>query len=280
MPESIRETSTRTRDGVSIHIGEWGDPAGREILFIHGLGASSKVWGAQARSPLLRNFRMIAYDLRGHGKSDKPAEGSYYADAARWADELRTVMRAKSFKRPVIVAWSYGGRVLVDYVERFGVEGLAGVHFVSAMPVNDPAFIGPALLAGATAPQPDPSSARQAQLALLPQLTFRPLPADRLDALAEAGRAVPAALRQSLRQRPRTAEAVLRSFACPVWMTHGLNDRAIVADASVHACRHFPNARASFYENCGHMPFLEHEDRFNRELAAFVDRVNADGAPA
>ena len=50
--------------------------AGRPVLiFSHSIGADHAMWNPQA-ADLLRHFRVLQYDIRGHGASDAPA-GDY-----------------------------------------------------------------------------------------------------------------------------------------------------------------------------------------------------------
>lgn len=44
---------------------------GQPLLFIHGLGSSSRDWELQA-AEFSKNYQVITFDLRGHGQSDKP----------------------------------------------------------------------------------------------------------------------------------------------------------------------------------------------------------------
>ncbi|MBB3181629.1 alpha/beta fold hydrolase [Variovorax sp. Sphag1AA] len=279
MPEPTVQMQLRSPDGLMVHVTEWGTPAGPEILFVHGIGASCAAWLAQVSSPALQRFRMVAYDLRGHGESDKPADASNYENPALWAEELHTVMQESKLVRPVVVAWSYGGRVLLDYVERFGCEGLAGVNFVAAMPINDPEFAGSALFSSERSQPRGGLSAQHAERAFVSRMTFLPRSVQHVDLAVETMLIVPASLKGALRHRARTTEEMLRSISCPVQLTHGLADSIILPSASRHAARHFPDARLSLYERCGHMPFLEHEARFNQELASFVDHAIEGAKP-
>jgi pimeloyl-ACP methyl ester carboxylesterase len=70
----------RAPDGVMIAAQEWGNPAGPEILFIHGFSQASLSWQRQVESDLAKEFRMVTYDLRGHGNSDKPFEPEKYKE--------------------------------------------------------------------------------------------------------------------------------------------------------------------------------------------------------
>jgi len=54
-------------------------------------------------------------------------------------------MDAAGFKRAVLVGWSYGGRVMADYLTNYGTGKLAGLNYVDAGQKGDPAFVGPNL---------------------------------------------------------------------------------------------------------------------------------------
>ena len=70
--QSYRPFVVKTPDAVNISAQEWGNPNGKEIVFIHGFMQSHLSWTKQVRDPeLARQFRMISYDFRGHGGSDK-----------------------------------------------------------------------------------------------------------------------------------------------------------------------------------------------------------------
>jgi pimeloyl-ACP methyl ester carboxylesterase len=105
-----RNVAVTTPDGVRISAQEWGNPQGPEILLIHGFSQSHLSWLRQVRSDLAREFRMVTYDARGHGYSDKPAAPEYYKEARRWADEVQAVIDQVGLRKPVLVGWSYGGR--------------------------------------------------------------------------------------------------------------------------------------------------------------------------
>jgi pimeloyl-ACP methyl ester carboxylesterase len=76
------------------------------------------------------SFHRIAYDLRGHGASDKPLDADRYTTSSFWADDLAAVIQTHNLERPVLVGWSYGGYVIADYVRKFGDAALGGLVFV------------------------------------------------------------------------------------------------------------------------------------------------------
>ena len=113
----FKAVSVKTFDGLKISAQDWGNPKGPGIIFVHGFSQSSMSWIKQVTDPeLAKEFHMVTYDLRGHGNSDKPLEPERYRNSEAWADELQEVMDATGLKRPVLVGWSYGGRIIADYL--------------------------------------------------------------------------------------------------------------------------------------------------------------------
>jgi len=136
----------RTPDGLDLSVRAYGDPRAQEILFVHGLGQSRLSWDRQVAVLSVR-FRVVTYDLRGHGDSDKPEVPEAYADAARWADDLKAVIDTAGLRRPVIVGWSLGGLVIGCYLARHGSERVAGVNLVDAVTRLSPELLGPISIA-------------------------------------------------------------------------------------------------------------------------------------
>src|SRR6266567_2467054 len=131
-------TSGTIGGGGGLHLGfyEGGNAGGPSIVFIHGFTGSYLSWERQLSGPLATDFRLVAYDLRGHGASDKPLEAAKYTDGALWADDLDAVIRARHLERPVLVGWSYGGYVISDYLRRYGDGAIGGVVFLGAVTKN------------------------------------------------------------------------------------------------------------------------------------------------
>src|SRR6266571_7509519 len=141
--QRFKAVSVKTPDGLTSSAQEWGNPGGPEILFIHGFSQSHMSWIKQvSNGDLAKEFHMVTYDLRGHGNSDRPFEPERYKDSKAWGDEVQAVMDATGLKRPVLVGWSYAGRVISDYVTTHGAGKLAGINFVDASIKADPAFAG------------------------------------------------------------------------------------------------------------------------------------------
>jgi len=67
-----------------------------------------------------RHCHLILPDLRGHGASGRLADPAAYANGRLWADDLAAVLRLAEGAAAVAVAWSFAGRMLLDYVRHHG----------------------------------------------------------------------------------------------------------------------------------------------------------------
>src|SRR5215469_14694522 len=103
-------------NGVRLHVREWGDAPGPAVLFIHGWSQNHLCWEQQYTSDLATSYRLVTFDLRGHGMSEMPREASAYQQGQLWADDLAAIIAALHLNRPVLVGWSYGGFLIADYV--------------------------------------------------------------------------------------------------------------------------------------------------------------------
>src|SRR4029450_5267713 len=65
---------------LELHVREWGKADAPPLLFIHGISQSHLCWTKQYQSSLAEEFRLVAYDLRGHGMSQAPLGAEPYTD--------------------------------------------------------------------------------------------------------------------------------------------------------------------------------------------------------
>src|SRR6201985_3095593 len=89
--------------------------SGPTILLIHGIGDNSTTWSS-VQSTLAQRFTVIAPDLLGHGKSDKPRAD--YAVAA-YANGMRGLLSVLDIERVTVVGHSLGGGVAMQFAYQF-----------------------------------------------------------------------------------------------------------------------------------------------------------------
>jgi non-heme chloroperoxidase len=266
--------------GLRLHVREWGRADGSPILFIHGLSQSHLCWAKQYHSALASEFRLVAYDLRGHGMSEAPLEPEHYTDGALWADDLAAVIGQLRLDRPVLVGWSYGGFVICDYIRAHGQDRIAAIDFVAGgVKLGEAAFgtlIGPGFLDNFADITADdlPTNIRGVR-ALVRAFPTKPLPPDDVETLLCSSMTVPAQIRANLGARQIDGEDVLRTLEVPLLVTQGRADTIVLPAMAEHVLATCPTAEPSWYDGVGHTAHLEQPERFNRELAALTRRVSS-----
>jgi non-heme chloroperoxidase len=259
-------------DGVKLAVQEWGNPQGPAILFIHGFAQSNLSWAKQVRDPALAaKYRMVTFDLRGHGQSDKPDARDAYQQNARWAGDVQAVMQALSLQRPVLVAWSYAGRVASDYLMAHGDSAIAGVNYVSAVTDAASNAGAPANAAAGGTVSPDLAVQIASTRAFLEFCFVNKPPADEFETMVAFNAMVPRYVRLAMLGRPTPYAETFAKLTVPVLVSHGTADRAMLPKNGEFTLGAIRGARASWYEGGGHMLFWESAGRFNTELSAFVD---------
>ena len=263
-----------TPDGLTISAQEWGNPNGPGIVFIHGFSQSNLSWMRQTNSDLAKEFHIVTYDLRGHGNSDKPLDAARYRDGRAWADEVQAVIDAAGLKRPVLVGWSYAGRVISDYVTNRGAGGIAGINFVDASIKFIPEFVGDNLRNLPLMASEDMLTNINATRVFLHGCFSKQPSVDDFETMLAFNMMVPPKVRAGLSGRPLDATAVMSKLTIPVLVTHGAEDKNAKLDTAKYTASVIPGAKLSVYDGIGHSPFYEDAARFNGELAAFVRMAN------
>ncbi len=97
-----------TVDDTRLHYTEQG--RGAPLLFVHGLGSSSRDWAAQV-DDFAKRYRVLRVDLRGHGRSER-GEGPY--SIAQFAREVAVLLRKHAHEPAHVVGLSMGGMVALE----------------------------------------------------------------------------------------------------------------------------------------------------------------------
>ncbi|RTQ50020.1 alpha/beta hydrolase [Hymenobacter gummosus] len=113
---------------INIFYQDWGQ--GDPVVLIHGWPADHQMWEHQSHSLAHYGKRVIAYDRRGFGKSDKPW-GSYDYDVL--ADDLKALLDGLDLQNVTLVGFSMGGGEVARYMSRHGGARVSRVALVSAV---------------------------------------------------------------------------------------------------------------------------------------------------
>lgn len=264
-------------NGLELHVEETGNPAGKPILFIHGLSGSGLVWKRQLDSVLGRDFRLVAMDIRGHGMSAKPRDA--YGEPRLWADDVRAVIETLELDAPVLSGWSYGAVIISDYVGCYGEDAIAGTNLVGAVsrlgePLVAPGFLHDAFLAlvpGFFSENVAESTAALQELIRL--CAHQELSPDEWFLFVGVTHSVPPYVREALLSRNVDNDAVIASMRTPMLVSCGEDDGIVKPAMRDRLMELRPDAKLSLYPGVGHAPFWESPERFNRELMEFRESV-------
>ncbi len=117
-------------NNLRLHYLYWNlDHGDRPLVLLHGLASNARIWELVAPHLAEQGFRIYAFDLRGHGLTDKP-DGEY--SFPTFHGDLLAFLDACQIERPVFVGHSWGGMVALDYAAHhlFGPRSPAGVFLV------------------------------------------------------------------------------------------------------------------------------------------------------
>jgi non-heme chloroperoxidase len=105
----------KTSDGTEIFYKDWG--SGQPIVFHHGWPLTADDWDAQMMYFVLRGYRVIAHDRRGHGRSTQTATGN---DMDTYASDVGQLAAHLDLRNAIHVGHSTGGGEVARCVARHG----------------------------------------------------------------------------------------------------------------------------------------------------------------
>ncbi len=273
------QTTVAGGDGLALNVMEWGRRDGPAIVFIHGWSQATLCWQKQYDSSLAEHFRLIAFDLRGHGMSAAPTDPACYQHARPWAADLRAVLRGLSGESAELVGWSYGSFVIGDYLNAYGAAGIAGINLVGGAVRFGEQALGAYIGAGFSETFPRAIS-RDLTVSIDAMREF----INRCFMIKMSREDYERVLCFNMTARPdvRAAmvmrddidmDAALRAWRGPLLLSHGRKDTMTLPSCAELARELCPQAHISWYDDAAHGPFFEAPEKFNQELAAFVRAI-------
>ena len=265
-----KDYTVTSADGVKIVVQETGNPAGAPIVFVHGLLGSHIDWDEQTKSRELQSYRLITYDMRGHGLSGKPDDAEAYHDGRRWADDLASVLKATGAQKPILVGWSLGGVVLSNYLAAYGDEQIAGLVYVDGVVELNASLITSHPKVYADLASDDLMVHLDAVRTFL-ALCFQTQPdMATFERLLSNAALASWVMTKTIPSMTVAAAEGLPKAHVPVLMIYGGKDALVNPDPSIARAKALNSTiKTAVYANSGHAPFLEEAPRFNHDLAEF-----------
>jgi microsomal epoxide hydrolase len=260
-----RSATFRTSDGVSLHYLDAG--AGPAIVLIPGWTMAADIFEPQIDG-LSKNFRVVAFDPRSQGDSDKTPEGNSLERHAQDIKELLEHLRVQSV---VLLGWSNGVPDVLTFVDRYGTANLRGVVLADGfLDVSGPEM-------------------QKAMAGMLQKLQAdRPKFSDgfvrSMYNSKHSEEYIQHVKEQSLKTPTNTAVTEIFNIVSKGDFTPILAklDKPVLyvcepqlASQGELLQKSIPKARVEVFQNAGHALFVDEPEHFNKVLAEFVDSLAA-----
>ncbi|BCS87019.1 alpha/beta fold hydrolase [Pseudodesulfovibrio sediminis] len=269
----------QTTDGVRLWVDIRG--MGRPIVFIHGWTMSSLFWRRQHL--LAEKYQIITIDLRGHGRSQTTPRGH---TIPRYATDVREVICALRLTDIMLLGWSMGGSIVLEYWSKYGANKLAAIGLVESAPYP----MSPA--------QWNPHTCRGHDTAAM-HADFKAIADDREgfadrfinamhlsdDAPSHAGKwmkseqlRVPASIATDIYEDyvQRDYTSVLPTITVPALVMYGRSRHMCYGPSTGrYIAGSIPESRFVILDKSGHLPFYEQAETFNAALSQFIDQLDS-----
>ncbi|MBN1573478.1 MAG: alpha/beta hydrolase [Deltaproteobacteria bacterium] len=247
----------------------------KEIVLINGMGRDRNSWIMQ-RHALSERFTLILYDHRGCGKSDSPKDGY---DMPNLVEDLKSVIEAAGFKRPVLMGVSMGGIVAQSFAVTYP-DSIGGLVLISTS-------AGKPGLGNLTKrfeqyvkdmPDCDPEERVKRGLTLIFSLEFVEKNREAIDALIPGfmeSSASPEVYNELLpRLKDYSIYDKLNSIKVPVLVLAGDADAIVDPENTRELARVIPGAREIIYPGAGHGLVIERYEDLNRDVIDFISKLD------
>jgi pimeloyl-ACP methyl ester carboxylesterase len=245
------------RDGVAIHYEVRGQ--GPVLLLTHGYSSTGGMWDGQVEA-LTKRFKLITWDMRGHGETDYPADPAQYSEEATVAD-MAALLDAVDAKEAIIGGLSLGGYMSLAF-HRSHPERTRALLIIDTGPgyKNDEARAGW-----------NATSIRRAE-----KLEAEGLPktgsAEVRQARHRDATGLALAARGMLTQRDARVIESLPGIKVPSLVVVGADDTPFLAASSYMAAK-IPGAKLVTIPNAGHAANIDQPEAFNAAVLGFLEEA-------
>ncbi|RYE37026.1 MAG: alpha/beta hydrolase [Sphingobacteriaceae bacterium] len=276
---AFTESKSSNAAAVKIFYQDLGE--GKPVVLIHGWPLNSESWEYQLNELPAHGLRVIAYDRRGFGKSDKPW-GNYDYDTL--ASDLNALLEELDLREVTLVGFSMAGGEVIRYLTNYGSSRIAKIALVSS--------IIPYMLKTDDNPEGVPQAQfnefeeqlrddRPKFLAtfgkqfygdslLSPSVSSEMLNWTQMMALAGSGKATIECLKSFSTTDFRNELAAIK---IPALVIHGEDDKTVpIKTAGEQAARLLPDAEYKVYEGAPHGLFITEKEKLTADLVEFITR--------
>jgi pimeloyl-ACP methyl ester carboxylesterase len=246
-------------NGISLNYEESG--AGPTVLLTHGYSSTGRAWADQRRA-LAPRYRLITWDMRGHGETESPIDPAQYSHALTVGD-MRGLLRHLGIDRAVVGGLSLGGTMSLAFYAKHP-------EMVRALVICDS---GPGYRnAEARAEWNQRAHARAADLEGRGLVVLAGGSRDMREAVRRhrSAQGLAHAARGMLTQTDSGIIDSLATIRVPTLIIVGDQDTPFIG-ACEYMAKKIPGARLEVIKEAGHSSNLDQPEAFNRVLLAFLD---------
>ncbi|MDM5199325.1 alpha/beta hydrolase [Fictibacillus enclensis] len=261
-----------TKERLRMYYQDWG--TGDPVVFVSGWSLSSRMWDYQRIFLADQGMRCIAYDRRGHGRSDDSGNGY---DFDTLADDLAALIEYLNLRNVTLVCHSMGGGEVIRYLTRHGNDRVDRAVLVAA--------IVPFLMKTENNPNGVPKEVAEmvrdtwkrdfstwliqnelpyfnrADSCALGEWTRWDMLQTSLKAVIECNKII---IETDFREE-------MRSITVPTLIIHGDKDRSIPVEISGQkSAMLLPKNRFILYKDAPHGLYVTHSDRLNNDILTFI----------
>lgn len=259
-------------NGANLYFEEYGE--GDPLVFLHGVLHGLRFFEPQLAG-LSDDYRVIAFDFRGHGRSEKTEMGHTVPQYAR---DLQAFLEQRDLDDVVLAGWSMGAFVSWEYVNQFGtgrIRGLVDIDIEATRFQWDDYDYGLAHLEDV---QRLLELSQSDQTGLIEHFTEQVFaePSDETKTLQydEISRTPPPIQSAILFDtHTRDYRSILPEIDVPMLVCAGTAETRGSIDAVRYVAELVPEASVELFEASGHGPQFEEPERFNRIVSQFVDSL-------
>ena len=290
LPAAAAESYFTTADGVKLFVRTTGPATGPVTFYLHGGPGAQMGDGGYEMEELLRDRRLVLYDQRGGGRSDRPDPAGI--TAARHVEDLEELRRHFGHERISLIGLSWGSALAAMYAARYP-QHVERIVFLSPMPVAKVPFdeersrsVG-RLPADRVARREELTKAMETasgtELIRLCKERFAQSNYSRYvvrpESLDRARRCLHDAQIRSLGVTPNQIIAMLgdwdfrpllRTLQMPALVIEGAQTVTTLASPREWAAA-LPNGRLLLIESAGHANWLDQPDEFRQAVGTFLD---------
>lgn len=283
----ITSTAGATGEAVQIHYADYGK--GVPVVLIHGWPLNMHMWEYQVNDLVNAGFRVIKYDRRGFGKSDKPWDGYDYDTLT---DDLHALMTGLDLQNAVLVGFSMGGGEVVRYLSKYGSDRVARIVLISAVP--------PCLQQAGDNPDGVPEKVFTGMMAEMKEdrnnfledfgkkffgvnVINKPVSKAMLEYYCMLGvMASPRATQECAKAFAQTDfRKDLENIAVPTLIIHGGADKTVpIGASSDRSSKMIRDCVYKVYEGAPHGLFYTEKETLNQDLVNFIQEVELEGMGA